>query len=498
MNGLAIEHLLLIASIFLLLGIIASKAAARSGVPALLLFLGLGMIAGSDGLGIPFDSPSIAQGIGTVALAYILFSGGLDTQWREIKPVLRQGLILATVGVTLTALLVGVFAWGVLGFTLAEGILLGAIISSTDAAAVFAILRGRGVNLRGRLKPLLELESGSNDPMAIFLTIGMIQLVADPTLPVTSLIPLFMLQMGVGAVVGLFSGRLIVAAVNRLRLDYDGLYPVLTIALVMLIYGAAAAVGGSGFLAVYLAGLVMGQKDFIHRRSLLDFHDGLAWLMQIVMFVTLGLLVFPSQLPAVAGAGLAVALFLIFVARPVSVWIGLYFSRMTLREKHFVAWVGLRGAAPIVLATFPLVAGLDQANTIFNLVFFIVLMSVLLQGTLIVPVARLLKVYGTRVPQPVSPLSEVLRDGTLTNELIEITVPAASPAVGQRLLDLKLPPGALVVLIGRDDDVMVPNGSTEIHANDHVLILAASDVRDAVCSQLEQAVGYPRMLGAAS
>jgi cell volume regulation protein A len=202
-------------------------------------------------------------------------------------------------------------------------------------------------------------------------------------------------------------------------------------------------------------------------------------------------------LPAVAGAGLAVALFLIFVARPVSVWIGLFFARMTLREKHFVAWVGLRGAAPIVLATFPLVAGLDKANTIFNLVFFIVLMSVLVQGTLIVPVARLLKVYGTRVPQPVSPLAEVLRDGTLTNELIEITVPATSPAVGQRLLDLRLPPGALVVLIGRDDDVMVPNGSTEIQANDHVLILAANDVRDAVVAQIEQAVGYPRMLGAA-
>jgi cell volume regulation protein A len=383
----------------------------------------------------------------------------------------------------------------VLGFSLLEGILLGAIISSTDAAAVFAILRGRGVNLRGRLKPLLELESGSNDPMAIFLTVGMIQLLADPTLPVTALIPLFVLQMGVGALVGLVAGRAMVTVINRLRLDYDGLYPVLTIAFVMLIYGAAAVVGGSGFLAVYLAGLVMGQFDFIHRRSLTQFHDGLAWLMQIVMFVTLGLLVFPSELPSVAGEGLAVALFLIFVARPVSVWIGLAFARVTLREKHFIAWVGLRGAAPIVLATFPLVAGLDKADTIFNLVFFIVLMSVLFQGTLIVPVARLLKVYGTRVRQPVSPLSQVLRDGAISNDLIEITVPPASPAVGQRLLDLKLPPGALVVLIGRKDNVMVPNGSTEILANDHVLILATNDVLDAVTAQLEQSLGYPRLSG---
>mgnify|MGYP005839642767 FL=1 len=475
-----IELVLLVIALFLSLSILASKAAARSGVPALLLFLLLGMLAGSDGPGgIYFDSPWLAQSVGVVALAFILFSGGLDTDWPEVRPALRSGLALSTIGVAITALAVGWFASTFLGLSWPEGILLGSIISSTDAAAVFSLLRGQAVNLRGRLKPLLELESGSNDPVAVFLTLGMIQLILNPAQPVESLAPLFIVQMGIGAVVGYVVGRLLVVSLNRLRLEFDGLYPVVTTAGVLLTYGMAAALDGSGFLAVYLAGLVMAQQDFIHRRSLLQFHDGLAWLMQIAMFVTLGLQVYPSRLPSVAEAGLLTALFLILAARPLAVLVTLAFVRFTLREKLFIAWVGLRGAAPIVLATFPLLAGVAKADLIFHLVFFIVLTSVLLQGTLVVPAARLLRVYSRERPRQ-SPLSFVMKDGMITNNLCEITIAPGSPVVGKQILDLNLPADVLIVLIGREGDLVVPKGGTVLQAEDVLLVLAAEGMQQQV------------------
>jgi cell volume regulation protein A len=421
-----------------------------------------------------------------VALAFILFSGGLDTPWTDVRPVLKQGLTLSTLGVTLTALCVGWFAATFLGFTLAEGILLGAIIASTDAAAVFAVLNSRSVRLKGRLKELLELESGSNDPMAVFLTVGMLQLIANPGQSPLTLIPMFVLQMGLGALIGLAAGRGGVFIINRLRLEYDGLYPVLSFALVLITYGATALAGGNGFLAVYLAGLVMAQQDFVHKRSLREFHDGLAWLMQIVMFVTLGLQVFPSRLPDVALSGLLVALFLIVFARPLSVFIGLAPTRLSVREKLFVSWVGLRGAAPIVLATFPLLAGVAKADTIFHLVFFIVLTSVLLQGTLIIPMARWLGVYDATPPR-LSPLAYVMRDRTIANDLAEIHVPPGAPAVGRQLVDLHLPSDVLIVLIGRGGDMIVPRGSTVIEADDTVLVMAQQSSNQRV----RQVLGAP-------
>jgi len=468
-----IEHLLAATAVFLLLSIASSKISVRTGVPALLIFLLIGMLAGSDGPGgVYFDYPQLAQSIGVVALAFILFSGGLDTQREAVQGVLRSGLALSTVGVTVTALAVGAFAAWAFGFSFAEGVLLGAIISSTDAAAVFGVLRGKGVNLTGRLKPALELESGSNDPMAVFLTIGMIQLVQLPEQSPLTLLPLFIQQMGIGALFGWGMGLAALAAINRAQLEYDGLYPVLTVAFVLLTYGATASVGGSGFLAVYLAGLLLGRRHFIHRRSLLQFHDGLAWLMQIVMFVTLGLQMYPSQLPGVAVQGLLIAAFLILVARPVSVFMALARSRFTLREKLFIAAVGLRGAAPIVLATFPLLAGIAPAQMFFNLVFFIVLTSVLLQGTLIVPLAKLLRVYDT-TPQARSPLAYVMADNTITNNLSEVVIPAGSSWDGRRIIDLALPDDTLLILIGRDLDMIVPRGATMLQADDRLLLLAS-------------------------
>lgn len=480
-----IEQLLVGIAVFLCLGIIASKLAAQFGIPALLLFLAIGMLAGSDGPGgIHFDYPWQAQAVGVVALTLILYSGGLDTRRTDIRPVLYQGLALSTLGVTITALLVGWFASTFLGFSLLEGILLGAIISSTDAAAVMALLRGKGVNLRGRLKPLLELESGSNDPMAVFLTLGLIQLILKPETSALSLIPLFVLQMGIGALAGYLMGKLTVQIINRLRLEYDGLYPVVTLALALLTYGATASLGGNGFLAVYVAGVITGNSDFIHKRSLARFHDGLAWLMQIAMFLTLGLQVYPSRLPPIAGIGLLVAAFLILVARPLSVFVALLLARLGWREKVFVSWVGLRGAAPIVLATFPLLDGLEKADTIFHLVFFITLTSVLLQGTLIVPAARWLKVYRAEPYKPRSPLAFVMDDSKISNDLQEMLVPENSPVIGKQILDLNLPGGVLIVLIGRSGEMIVPNGGTVVQAGDTLLLLAQHDTAEAINRQI--------------
>ncbi|MEW6475348.1 MAG: potassium/proton antiporter, partial [Actinomycetota bacterium] len=311
------EPLLAAAAALILVGVLASKISTHLGVPALLLFLGVGMLAGSDGVGgIHFEDFQLAQSVGIVALAFILFAGGLSTGWAEVRPVLAPGVALATVGVVVTALVAGGIAAWALDLSATTGFLLGAIISSTDAAAVFSVLRSRNVSLRGEIRPLLELESGSNDPMAVFLTVGFLELLTDPGRSVLSLMPLFAQQMAVGAVLGYLLARGTVVAINRLRLEYEGLYPVVTLAVVVLTYGITALLGGSGFLAVYVAGIVMGNREFLHKKSLMRFHDAIAWLSQISMFLVLGLLVFPSELPAVAGRALLVAAALVLVARP--------------------------------------------------------------------------------------------------------------------------------------------------------------------------------------
>ncbi|RIK53031.1 MAG: potassium/proton antiporter [Chloroflexi bacterium] len=466
------DYILLGTAILLLLGVVASKASGRLGVPALVLFLALGMLAGSEGIGgIYFADAALSQSLGVVALVFILFSGGFDTAWSQVRPVLVPSMVLATLGVLMTALIVGLFVAYVVGVPLLVGLLLGSIVSSTDAAAVFAILRSRGVSLRGNLKSLLELESGSNDPMAIFLTTGLIGLLMGTSDSIADLVGMFLLQMVLGGAAGALLGRLTVYLLNRVRLEYEGLYPVLTIACVLLIYGATALLGGNGFLAVYLAGLVIGNSIVIHRRSLMRFHDGLAWLMQIAMFVTLGLLVFPSRLWAVAGTGLLIAFFLMAVARPLSVFVGLLPFRFTLRKRIFIGWVGLRGSVPIVLATFPLLAGVPQADWIFNVVFFIVLTSVLLQGSTIPLVARWLHLDAPMRLRPRAPL-EFEPSNSIQGEMVEIELPEGSPAVGKRLLELGLPPGALLVLVGRGNSFLVPSGGTVLHARDTLFLLA--------------------------
>ncbi|MBN1427391.1 MAG: potassium/proton antiporter [Anaerolineae bacterium] len=471
----SIEWVLLAAAILLLLSILASKASSRLGVPALLLFLLLGMLAGSEGPGgIYFDDPWLAQFLGSIALAYILYAGGLQTRWHGVRPIVAPAIVLATVGVVLTALLSAVLARVVFQLGWLESFLLGSIISSTDAAAVFSILRSKSTHLQGHLEPLLEMESGSNDPMAIFLTVAMTHLISRPDTSLIRILPLFVFQFGLGGLLGYGLGKLSVWFINRLNLHDDGLYPVLTTAIALFIFAVTATLQGSGFLAVYVAGIVMGNSSFLHKKSLLRFHDGLAWLMQITMFLALGLFVFPSRLLPVAGSGLLVAIFLMLVARPVSVLVCMLPFRYQPREIGMVAWVGLRGAAPIVLATFPLLTGIVEASWLFNIVFFVVLVSVALQGSFIPGLARWLKVEET---EPVI-RQNLLFDQFIDHyegELSEIELPPDACAVGRRIVDLDLPQAALVVVIERANRFVIPRGDIVLEAGDRILIAAETE-----------------------
>ncbi|MDV6373338.1 potassium/proton antiporter [Deinococcus arenicola] len=468
------ETYLLAAGILLLVSLIVSRVGGRLGIPGLLLFLGVGMLAGTDGLGIQFSDYRLAQALGTVALCFILFQGGLTTDWGQTRPVIWRGLSLATVGVLITAGVMAAFAHAVLGLPWLVAWLLGAIVSSTDASAVFTVLKERSLGLEGDIAPLLEFESGGNDPMAVFLTIGLLTLIANPGMGALEIVPLFVKQMVIGGVLGAVLGRAALWMLNRVHLQFEGLYSVLTLALALIIFSAAAVAGGSGFLAIFIAGIVLGNADFLHKRSLLAFHDGLAWLMQVGMFLTLGLLVNPRELLPTAGVALACALVLVFVARPVSVFVSLAASRMPLRRKTMVAWVGLRGAVPIVLATFPLLAGVPQAQTLFNIVFFAVLTSVLLQGTTLTLVADWL---GIRTPLDTKPSSPITYTptGMSKNALVEVEVQARSAADGQRILDLHLPPDTLVVLIHRAGEYLIPKGATRLEAGDVVQVLAEAE-----------------------
>lgn len=469
---IAFEVVLLGTAVLVLLGVISSRASGRLGVPALLLFMVIGMLAGSEGIGgIAFDDAALAQSLGVVALLFILFSGGFDTVWAEVRPVLAPALALSTLGVLLTAGLVGLLVNLVLGFSWTEAFLVGAIISSTDAAAVFAVLRSRGVSLQSPLKPLIELESGSNDPMAIFLTTAMIGLITGAVASPLGLLPMFLRQMIIGAAAGYLLGRAMVFTINRLRLEYEGLYPVLSMALVLLVYSVTTLMQGNGFLAIYIAGLVMGNSSLIHRRSLMRFHDGLAWLMQIIMFITLGLLVFPSQLLPVAGIGLLIAAFLNLVARPLVVSLILAPFRLGIRKLALVGWVGLRGAVPIILATFPLLAGVAHASEIFNVVFFVVFTSVLVQGSTIPVIARWLRVDAPMRTRPRAPIEFESTQG-IRGELVEFDLPDHSPVVGKRLVELDFPQGALLVLVGRDNQFFVPNGNTQLEQGDTIFLLS--------------------------
>lgn len=463
--GMVLEVGLVALAAFLLLCVLASKISVKFGIPSLLFFVGIGMLAGSDGPGgIDFSDVHLTKNVGMLALALILFAGGLESPWPVLRPVAWRGLSLATFGVAITAVLVAGFAYLFLGLQLVSALLLGAVVSSTDAAAIFALLRTSGLRLRHNLAPLLEFESGTNDPLAAFLTIAITGLEASRTGSAWSIGARFLLEMPIGFAVGWAAARGGVWLINRLRLKNDGLYPLITIAVACGAFGGAGLLHGNSFLAVYVAGVVLGSRQFLHRLALLQFHDAVAWMSQICMFVLLGLLVFPQQLLAIAVPGLLLSLFLIFVARPIAVFVSLARARLPVGAKLFVSWAGLRGAVPIILATIPLMQGVSGSVTIFNLVFFIVLLSVAIQGTTMPLAAKYFKVRSRRPPidMELKPVGH--------KHLIEVEIPPGSIALGRQVIDLGLPATALLVLLTRQGEAYIPRGGTVIEPGDTLLI----------------------------
>ena len=411
-------NILLIGAVLLMAGILIQKPGYRFGIPALLLFLVVGMIFGCDGLGVQFDDVRGAQFVGMVSLSIILFAGGLGTRIKDIKPILAPGIVLSTVGVLLTTAITGIFVWWISGlswtsihFALLPSMLLAATMSSTDSASVFGILGAQKMNLKHNLRPTLELESGSNDPMAYLITTMLVDvLVTGDSVTVVSLLRIFLVQFVLGALLGFAFGRLGVWMLNRLNLDNRALYPIMAVAICFLTFSLTDTLGGNGYLAIYVTGIVIGNEKVSFRRETITFIDGLSWLCQIVMFLMLGLLVNPLEMWQVAGMALLIGLFMIVVARPISVFFSLIpFSNIPFKGKVFISWVGLRGAVPILFATYPVVAGLEDHHTIFNIVFFITILSLLVQGTTITSMAQYLKLsepllndvsdFGVEIPE---------------------------------------------------------------------------------------------------
>lgn len=478
------ENILLIGSILLFVSILAGKTGYRFGVPALLLFLLVGMLFGSDGLGLQFHNAEEAQFIGMVALSVILFSGGMDTSFKSIRPVLPHGVVLSTIGVLFTAFFTGLFIWWISGMSwtniclpFGTSLLLAAIMSSTDSASVFAILRSQKMNLKHNLRPMLELESGSNDPMAYMLTITLIQIIGSSGMGVGDIIVSFIVQFIVGASLGYGLGRLAIYMLNKLNIDNQALYPILLLAFVFFTYSITDLLKGNGYLAVYLAGIIVGNSKVSHRKEIYTFMDGLAWLFQIIMFLCLGLLVNPHEMLEIAIVASLIGIFMIFVGRPLSVFLCLLpFRKITMQSRLFVSWVGLRGAVPIIFATYPVVAGIEGADMIFNIVFFITILSLIIQGTTISTVAHRLHLaeplvkttndFGIELPEEID---SDLWDMTVTVDMLE---------KADMLKDMQLPKGSLVMLVKRGDEFLVPNGTLELHAGDKLLLISEREEND--------------------
>ncbi len=478
--NIPIEIVLLILSVLFFLSIIAGKASSKFGVPALLLFLAVGMISGSDGLGIQFENIDIAQKIGTLALCIILFSGGLDTKISEIRPIIAQGVILSTIGVFLTAIITGVIIWMVFGMTsesagmgLLTSLLLASTMASTDSASVFSILRSKGLHLKNNLRPLLELESGSNDPMAFVLVITLIEIIKLNNVPNYWIVGLtLVLQLFIGAVLGVLIGKLAVIIINRIKIGNDSLYPILVFTFCIFIFSVTYYLKGNGFLAVYIGGLVLGNSKFVHKRSSLNFFDGLAWMFQLIMFLMLGLLVNPHELVPIILPGLFISFLMIFISRPLTVFLCLLpFRKMPLKDKTYVSWVGLRGAVPIIFAIFPLVENVPHARLIFNIVFFCTLVSLVVQGTSIPLVAKWLKLADK--PKQINKLSafDIDFSNDIKSVTTEIEVTPGMLLNGNQLMNLSFPDKTLAVLIKRDDLYFVPTGKTILKEKDKILII---------------------------
>ena len=470
------ENFLLIVAILLFIAVLAGKVAYRLGAPALLLFLGVGLFFGYKL--ILFDSPELTQFIGMLALCIILFSGGMDTKFSEIRPVLAPGIVLATAGVLLTAFIVGGFVFLLapyLGyeFTFPLALLLAATMSSTDSASVFSILRTKKQGLREHLRPLLELESGSNDPMAYILVILLVRMLSptEETMGIGASIGMFFVQMIVGALAGYGFGRAAVWTMNKINISNASLYSVLLLAFVFFIFSFTSLVRGNGYLAVYIAGLVVGNHKLVHKRTVVAFFDGFTWLFQIVMFLTLGLLVNLDEMLEwnTLLLGIAVGTFMILIARPAAVMLGMApVRKFACMARAYVSWGGLRGAVPIIFATYPLVAGIESAQTMFNVVFIVTIISLVVQGTLVSGMANLL---GMAYEEPESSFGDALQD-RMKSDFSEVSVNEQMLASGNTLSHITLPENTLVIMVCRDGDYFVPKGQTELQVGDKLLVLS--------------------------
>ena len=497
------ENILMIGSILIFSSILISKTGYRFGIPTLLLFLIVGMCFGSDGLGLQFNSASDAQFIGMMALSIILFSGGMDTKYNEIKPILTPGIILSTAGVLLTTLLTGIFIFYIsdwnrtnIELTLLSSLLLAATMSSTDSASVFNLLRSQRMNLKQNLRPMLELESGSNDPMAYMLTIVLIQVISSGSNPdFLLIIKDLLVQFFFGGVIGYAMGRFSVWLINRINLSNSSLYPILLLSLLFITFTITDQLKGNAYLAVYIMGVILGNTRLAFRKEISTFMNGLTWLFQIVIFITLGLLVNPHEMLDIAAVALLIGVFMILVARPLSVflcllpfrnitnkgrlfvsWVGLRgasllpFRNITNKGRLFVAWVGLRGATPIIFATYPVLAQIEGSQQLFNIVFFITLLSLVIQGMTITKAAKILQLdlpapkegneFGVELPEEID---THLNDLTLTAEMLEDK---------NRLAEMQIPKGTLVMLVKRGNEFLIPNGQMELKPGDKLLLIS--------------------------
>lgn len=482
---LVADNIILVGAILIFVSILLSRFSSKLGIPTLLIFLVVGMVFGSDGLGLQFYNAGVAQFIGIIALSIILFTGGMETKFKEIKPIMAQGIVLSTMGVLLTALITGVFIFWISGFQFtnlylpfAASLLLASTMSSTDSASVFNILKTQKIKLKHNLRPTLELESGSNDPMAYMLTIALIQFISSSTLGVGAVVGLFFVQFIVGGLVGFVVAKLAVMLINKVKIPYPSLYPLLLLSILLFTYAITDILHGNGYLAVYISGIIVGNNRIVFQKEITSFLDGLTMFAQLIMFLSLGLLVNPSEMLSVLPVGIIIAVFMILVARPLSVFISLApFRKTKIKSKAFLSWVGLRGAVPIIFATYPVVANVEHSDQIFNIVFVVTLVSLIVQGMTITTIANKLKLaepldekesdFKVEIPED---LNVKLREIKLTEKMLE---------KGNTLEIMTIPDKTLVMMVKRDIDFIVPNGQMELFEGD-ILLVIAEDEQDRI------------------
>ncbi len=476
-------NILFIGAILIFVSIFVGKTGSRFGIPSLLLFLLVGMAFGQSGFGIiQAFNVDLAQFVGMIALSIILFSGGMDTQFNDIKPILWQGIALSTVGVFLTALFTGTFIWWISGFDFtniympfATSLLLASTMSSTDSASVFNILRSQNIHLKYNLKSMLELESGSNDPMAYMLTIALIQLITSTSFGIGGVILSFILQFAIGGAVGYIIGKLAVRIINRIDLSIPSLYSLLLLSIIFFTFALTDLIKGNGYLAVYIAGIIIGNNKIVYKKEITTFLDGMTTMVQMIMFLALGLLVDTREMVGIIPVSIAIGAFMIVVGRPLSVFITLIpFKKTIIKAKSFVSWVGLRGAVPIIFATYPVAANIEYSHQIFNIVFVVTLMSLIVQGMTIPSIAKFLHVNDPEHKETIShfkmelpeEINATLKELTLTEEMLKH---------GNQLKSMKIPEKTLVIMVKREDKILVPNGSLVLKAGDKLLFISEDD-----------------------